>query len=47
LSKKSKQTVIGKEAALRAARFHRDSAASDDLRRYWNAVIKSIKEKKA
>lgn len=45
MSKSSVKSVIGREAALRAARFHRDRAETDGLRRYWNAVIRGIKAK--
>jgi hypothetical protein len=38
------RSVLGREAALRAARFHRDNAESKELRAYWQAVIKGIKE---
>jgi hypothetical protein len=37
-----RRSVIGAEAAIAAATYHRDSATSPLLVRYWNAVIVSL-----
>jgi hypothetical protein len=40
------ESVIGKDAAIRAATYHRDRATSPALARYWDSVIVSIERGK-
>jgi hypothetical protein len=46
MTKKTKKlSIMSTEYALQVAKRHRDQATSKGVERYWQAVVKSLKQK--